>query len=398
MASSPGRALAAADPPAVLLGGGPTAVPVARSLAGDGVAVHALGWAGDPLQWSRCGASFVDLGRERPQDRWLDWLEGAPAGAVLLPCSDDGLELVARHRAELQDRGLIPIEADDEVVLTMLDKHRTYALARERGIPVPLEASVKSANDLEQAAGRFGYPCALKPAHSHLFARHFAVKAFVAHDADELREAFARVEPLGLEMVLMEIVAPEHDECRSYYSYLDERGEPLLHVTKRKLRQYPIGFGNGCFHMTDWDPEVAEAGLRFFQALGVRGLACVELKRGAAGGPLKVIECNHRFTAATELLRACGVDLTLFTYNRLLGRPTPAVARYRTGVGLWYPIQDTLALRLLRRSGRLSLRGWLRSLMRPLRFPVARLSDPLPTLAVNGRFLWEALCRRRPFG
>ena len=77
--------------------------------------------------------------------------------------------------------------------------------------------------------------------------------------------------------------------------------------------------------MTDRNPEVAELGLRFFQGVGLRGLANVEFKRDARDGRLKLIECNHRFTAPTGLLRAAGMDLPLFVYNRLTGRPLPAV-------------------------------------------------------------------------
>ena len=38
------------------------------------------------------------------------------------------------------------------------------------------------------------------------------------------------------------------------------RAQPLLHVTKRKLRQYPIWFGSGCFHTTDLGPRGGGAG------------------------------------------------------------------------------------------------------------------------------------------
>ena len=208
----------------------------------------------------------------------------------------------------------------------MLDKHRTYALAGELGIDAPHTFTVRTPTDIDAVADRVSYPCALKPVHSHAFERRTGsgMKAFVVADADELRERFAETVELGVEMIVTEIIPGADDQFFSYYSYLDEDGEAAVRtLTKRKLRQYPIQFGSGCFHDDDGDPEVAELGWAFFEGVGLRGLANVEFKRDARDGRLKLIECNHRFTAATEQFRIAGIDIALFTYCRLVGRPTP---------------------------------------------------------------------------
>src|SRR5919201_4402450 len=151
--------------PAILLGGDVTAVPVARSLGRAGVSIDALGGRNDPVRRSRHVDRYVDLGNgDDLMARWLDWLTTvAEPGAVVLPCADEGLELVARNRAALVDHGLVPIEADDAKLLDMLDKERTHALAIEHGIPVPPTATVRTAENLREAAERIGFPCALKP-------------------------------------------------------------------------------------------------------------------------------------------------------------------------------------------------------------------------------------------
>jgi D-aspartate ligase len=377
--------LTSTAPPAVVLGGGWTAVPVTRSLGEAGVPVYALGGSSDAVRWSRSCTMFVPLGHEAGmQDRWLEWLRGAPSGSVILPCGDEGLELIARNRTMLLELGLVPFEADDEVLLAMLDKARTYELARDMGIESPLTFNVHTQDDIAVALERISYPCALKPVHSHAFARHFAgMKAFRVHNDDDMRAALARTVAFGIEMIVTEIIPGDDDQFFSYYTYMDEEGEPLLHATKRKLRQYPIWFGSGCFHVTDRNPEVAELGLRFFEGVGLRGLGNVEFKRDARDGRLKLIECNHRFTAATGLMRAAGLDLPLFAYNRLTGRPLPPVDEYRPGKTMWYPMRDLRAFAAYRRQGEISLLPWLRSIMRRHHYPVASLSDPRPVLANN---------------
>jgi predicted ATP-grasp superfamily ATP-dependent carboligase len=344
------------------------------------VSVFALGQASDPVRFSRYCHAFVDVGTgEGVQQGYLEWLERAPAGAVILPCADDGLELVARHRTRLEELGHRPIEADDDVLLAMLDKDRTYALADQAGIDRPRTATVRGPEEAE--AVELELPYALKPLHSHLFARHFREKLLMVHDRAELRETLQRTRALGLDMLITEVVPGGDDQYHSYYSYLDSDGEPLFHFTKRKFRQFPVRFGLSCYQMSDWHPEAAELGLRFFQKIGLRGVGNVEFKRDARDGRLKLIECNHRFTAANELVRLAGIDLPLLAYRRLTGRGSPERLTYRVGVRMWHPIEDARALRSLRREGELTAREWARSLMHRQHFPMLRLGDPLPTMA-----------------
>jgi len=273
------------------------------------------------------------------------------------------------------------MEADDDVLLAMLDKDRTYQLADAAGVDRPLTVTIRIPGDLEVAAESLGFPCALKPLHSHVFARHRGVgKVIVARDRAELEAAFAVADSLDVEMLATEIVPGPEDQYMSYYSYLDERGKPLFHFTKQKLRQYPVGFGLACYQESVWSEETAEIGLRFFERIGLRGLGCVKFKRDARDGRLKLIECNHRFTAANELVQRSGIDLALLAYNRALGRPIPAFDGYKLGVRIWHPLEDVRALRDSRAQGELTVGDWLTSLMHRVHLPLFRFSDPLPTV------------------
>ena len=370
------------NPPAVILGGGVTALSVARSLTDADVVVYVLDEPDSPVRVSRLREAFVDVGSDEMQPRMLDWLRSGPHGAVVLACSDEGLELIARHRAELVELGYRLMEADDEVLLAMLDKERTHALAHEYGIPVPRALPLRNQADVDAVSSELSYPCVLKPVHSHIFARRTksGAKVLIASSPAELQAELARVSALGVEMLVIEVITGPDDEYVSYYSYLDEHGEPLLHLTKRKIRQYPQRFGVGTYHATTHDPEVADVGLRFLQAVGLRGLGNVELKRDGQDGQLKLIECNARFTMSNELIRIAGIDLALFSYNRLLGQPTPPVDSYRDDMRLWDPINDMRAFLEYRRAGELSVGHWVGSLLHRQYFPRARVDDPLPAL------------------
>ncbi len=364
---------------AILLGGAGPALSVARSLHGWGVPVTVLGAGHDLVRASRSCDTFVDLGRgDGLQGRWEQWLMTREAGGqVLLACGDDGLELISRKRQQLSVHGYRVGESRDDVVSSMLDKQRTYALARQHGIECPKTITIESEADVEEALATLPFPCAVKPIHSHIFARHFKDKLFVAADRPSLLECLRRTQELGLQVLVTEIIPGPDDAFASYYSYLDDKGNPLFHFTKRKLRGHPIHFGNWCYQVTSWDAEVAERGLQFFRAVGLVGVGNVEFKRDARDGRPKLIECNHRFTASNEILRKAGVDVARLAYARAVG-DTFEIAGFREGVHLWHPAEDVAALIAYRRLGEISLRSWLVSLLHRQHVPIFRLGDPMP--------------------
>ena len=370
-------------PPAIILGGNANAVSVARSLGARGVRVIALGNGADQVRHSRFSAEYVGAQPGRTtQEGWLDWLTRAGGGAVLLPCDDDAVELIGTHRAAIASVGYRSIEADDTVMLDMLDKEATYARARSAGVPTPATYAIRETDDLLAAADEIGFPCALKPVHSHRFARHFrGRKVFIVHDLDELTRRYAETARHGLDVFATEIIPGGDDRLCSYYGYLDDTGRSLVGVTKRKVRQYPRGFGLGSLEITDDAPDVAALGLRFFRAMGLRGLANVEFKRDPRDGLLKLIEVNHRFTASNELLRRAGVDLAYLAYARLADLPAPSFGRYRLGMTLWNPLRDVRSVGIAARQDIRTLPGSIRSLVKPHVLPVFRLDDPGPSIA-----------------
>jgi D-aspartate ligase len=372
-------------PPAVVLGGNANAISVARSLARRGVRVIAYGNQHAHIRHSRSCAEYVDVGRgPRIGDRWLRRLVERRHGAILLPCDDDALELIARNRATLVQAGYNPFEADDEVVLAMLDKRRTYELASAAGIPTPAVIALTDDTAVECAIDEIGFPSAIKPVHSHAFARVFkGRKAFVVDSPREFRRLARETRERGLEMIAIEIIPGGDDRLCSYYAYIDGDGRTLVGLTKRKIRQYPTGFGLGSFEMTDAAPDVAAAGAAFFTAVGVRGLANVEFKRDARDGSLRLIECNHRFTASNELIHVAGVDLAWLSYARLADAPLPPLGRYRGGVTLWNPMRDVRGLASQASRGETRLGDWLPGLLRRHVLPVFRWDDPLPTIAYH---------------
>ena len=389
-------------PPLVVLGGTYNALSAARSVGARGVRTYVLsdGRGTPAVRYSRFVHHWQasDEGGD-PTTGWLRWLASGPRGAVILAAGDEGLEMVATRRAELVALGYQPVEANDDVVRGMLDKEHSAELAASVGVAAPATRRVGSLAEAVSTAAEFGYPCAIKPRHSHRLSQalggHSAVKGAVVDDRAALERAYERLASSGADLTITQFVVGPDDSYCSYYSFIDGDGQPLAHFTKRKLRQFPCSFGLGSYHMTAWEPEAAALGLQLFQGIGVRGLANVEFKRDARDGRLKLIEANLRLTAADDLVRRAGIDFAWLAYSRAAGHrsqrpvPLPGAPDFRVGLHQWLPSRDFRALRQANGLPR-AVGTWSKTLLSRPYTPIFRMDDLGPSI-VHARYVTARL-------
>ena len=371
-------------PPVLILGGEANALSVARDLSRIGVKVFVISAADSSVRYSR-HCRWIDVPVEgSPEESWYRFLLSRESdylkGSVLLSCSDMGIAVLAKHREELASRFKLD-ESNTQAQRAMLDKLSTYELARTAGLPTPAFWVVRSREDILELREALKFPLLVKPRHSHVFERRFGRKHFVAVDFEQVLLAFDQANDAGLQMLLVELIPGGDDRLCSYYTYLDEQSKPLFHFTKRVIRRYPSGMGTGCYHVTDWIPEIVYPSLKLFEHAGLRGLANIEFKLDERDGQYKLIECNARFTAANCLVASSGFGLAEFVYNRIVGLPQKHLVKFRTGVRLWDPARDFSAYLERRRLGELSLIRWLASILHRQTFPYFGWTDPGPAIA-----------------
>jgi D-aspartate ligase len=373
-------------PPAIILGGRANALSVARNIGRLGAAVYVLNDAGAFVGHSRYARQIhVPLKHGKDQARaWADFLLGPDAeylhGGIVLSCCDEGLELLIEHREALAERYLLD-EAYPSANATLLNKLATYQAAVEAGVPTPRFWIAESSNDLASVKDSLVYPLIVKPLLSHVFEGRTGTKFIVAQNFDTVAAAVNAVIETGAGCMLVEMIPGPDDRLVSYFTYLDADSKPLLHFTKRVIRRFPLLMGTGCYHVTDWIPELPDICNRLFSHVKLRGLANAEFKHDVRDGQYKLIECNARFNGSDCLVAASGVDLAAFVYNRLTGRPQEPIKQYRRGLRLWDPIRDFQAGLEMRRRGELTFGRWLASVMHRQTFFYFRWTDPMPALA-----------------
>lgn len=369
------------SPPALVIGGGANALSIVRSLGRAGVTTYAINHGNSEVRYSRF-TRWLPMPAGVAKEVWTKFLTGPDSnylrGSVLLPASDDALEILIEHYDLLAEKFLLDLFVP-AAQSTMLNKLATYQAARQVGVATPRFWVATSRSQIESLREELVYPLLIKPFVSHRFEARFGVKFLVVESYQQLCEAWSELDDDDLELMLVEKIPGDDSHLCSYYTYIDERGEHLFQFTKRIVRRFPPGMGIACRHVTDHIPALTEPSTALFRQVGLQGLANVEFKLDPRDGVLKLVECNARFTAANILLDRCGYDLANLVYQRVTGRPTRAFGSYRSGVYLWSPIDVFRAFLVLRRQGELTLGGWLRSILHwNVHFSHFQWNDPLP--------------------
>lgn len=372
-------------PPVLVLGGTSNALAIARALGRQGIRVYLAVLRNTGACYTRyAGKIFPIPSKDGAADYWGELLLASNSaslhGSVIFPCNDDAIEFAAKFRKELENHYILD-ESIPDLQLLLINKRKTMELTRSIGLPTPKFTAVECPADLQKVDGDFKFPLIVKPQQSHVFKRFFPDdKLFIVNSPEELQRRLQQVLQYELKVIISEFIPGPDSLLGSYYTYIDARGNTLFHYTKKVLRRFPKNNGPATYHITDWDPEIAELGLKFFRGINFRGLGNVEFKRDLRDGQLKIIECNPRFTAAHELLVRCGMDTSLILYNHLAGLPLPAVNSYKQRMTLWFPSLDYKAYKELKGLKEITFWSWFKSVARPQVFPHFRWFDPLPTV------------------
>lgn len=374
--------------PVLLLGGKENALSITRHLGRLGVTVRAAGPASCWALYSRyCTEAMRVPSGETQQKYWKRLLLGNDRrldGHIVWALSDDAIEFINDNRDQLAVRFKLD-DSDARLQAAFLDKMETLKMAAEAGVDAPRHWPVRDVVDLADLRQRISFPAAVKPIQSHKFTKVFGKKLFIVEDSFEeleahLRNAWAH----DIEVFVVEMIPGPDSDLSSYYTYCNIEGHRLFDFTKSVIRRWPVNRGNACYHKSGWLPETAEAGRRFFEHVGLRGLGNIEFKRDRRDGKLKIIEVNARFTAAQELVRRAGVPIDLIIYCHLTGQSIPTFRPSTKEMRMWYPVRDFLGFLELRKKGQLTFRGWMKSVTTTVPvFPLVSLMDPAPMLGAG---------------
>jgi D-aspartate ligase len=373
-----------------------TGMTVARSLGRKGIPV--LGVDSDPASpgmYSRfCQNQVSPDPGTCPEDVIEALIETAGSydhRPVLVPTSDEYLEIISDHRIELEKYYRFNIPRAD-LVRAFLDKRGTAELAKLHHIPHPRTFLIDTPEQYEQAVDEVQFPCILKPAHSHVWKKYFGgQKMIMVHSASEMKSQIPGLRKKLLHVIIQEIIPGPDDHLGTYFTYIDREGCPHGRFFKRTLRQYPAHFGISVFDISMEDETFSTVAVTFLKDIGYTGMIGIEFKLDPRDETWKLIEANIRFTGSAQLQIGCGLDLPWICYCDLAGRDMPERTAYRAGVKRVDFHLDIASFLQYRRMGEMTLFQWIRSYWGVGVFTYFAWDDLKPFLVVSLRLLKNSL-------
>jgi len=380
----------------VLLGGAHGALAMARSFGRLGIAV-ALITNDHPLpRWSHFVQRQFDwAGPDAPDAAGVLLTLAAAygfAGWLLIPCGDAEVKLVASEQQRLGTTFRLFGSPWDSLNI-LCDKQLLAQRAREVGIAVPRSFRVRS--EAEAATAEIAFPVVLKPAQRLTWNTFTRAKAWRANTRSEFVTRYRdAAELVGADNVVVQEMIEGGGETQFSYAALWHRGAPVMEMTARRRRQYPIEFSyTSTFVEVCPNEAVRQASLKLLSACNFEGLVEIEYKFDAREQIHKILDVNPRPWSWISLCDAAGLNLAAAMRDIISGQPVrPATAR--TNVAWVHTTRDIVAALQLIARDQLDIDVYLASLKRRLAFSTFALDDPMPALVDIPLTLYRVVTRR----
>jgi predicted ATP-grasp superfamily ATP-dependent carboligase len=316
---------------------------------------------GAPPRYSRYTRAVIDWANpweeaEALVQNLIEFGKAQPEPPILYYESDGELLLVSRYRKPLGEvfQFVVP---EQELVEELVDKERFQELASRIHLPVPEARRLHPEKALDVEQLDLPFPVIIKPLtrRPELWRTAGAEgKALRINSAAELMRLWPTLAASGVEVLAQQYIEGPETRIESYHVYVDRKGEIVGEFTGRKIRTYPLEFGDSTALVTTDAADVLSLGRELVDRIGLQGVAKFDFKRGA-DGTLALLEINPRFNLWHHLGALAGVNLPALVFRDLTGQSRTAKTVARAGVTWCRAWQDIQAARALK----LPLRSWL---------------------------------------
>jgi len=379
----------------VILGMNLTALAVARSAHRWGIEPWVVDVDSGPAASSRVVRSVVEPSRSRASLLQEIISQLGDRRAWLVSTSDAWNHELIANRERVDAAFARVLQPSNDALATCLSKTSFASWCEAHGVPAPRQYRFDVATS--QVIGDVAFPVFMRPDETqHGRPRPGIAKARPATTASELSACVARFHEDGLVPSISESLLDRDLQQISVGVAID--GDDATAVVARKVRPLAQACRVGTLVETIDDDEAESLALTTLRKLEYEGICEVEILKDNATGDMYVIEINARPWIQFALAEAAGRDLLgFFLTDRRDARRERQRKRvwldFSTDVWNCFNRDDGLV-----RRRRISLSGYLRSLLRADVYARWSLRDPWPffaeTFALGGAVL--RTLRRRP--
>jgi predicted ATP-grasp superfamily ATP-dependent carboligase len=367
-----------------------------RSLGSRGLRVAAFETSdGAPTFWSRwCRQGFVCAtdGSAEAYLRCLEQVLDRTDARVLISSSDANVELICRHREQLEKRVCIAL-AGEPALKIALNKERTLEVARQLGLHVPQAVTVKGVSEVKAALDEIGLPAVVKPVQSWVWNEQAGVglKGKLVTTPTEARRIVEELTSPGVVVLFQQFLSGR----REAVSFLYAHGQIYARFAQWAKRMAPPLGGTSVLRQSiAIPPDIGVQAERLVREIELEGYSEVEFRRDSAGKPY-LMEINPRLSASVELAVRAGVDFPYLLYQWAIGDRIDTVKDYRAGFWMRYLRGDLAAtIGTVLQRGRpgvtppaLAILDFCTSFFVPMRYDYLDWKDLLPAWAAAVDFV-----------
>ncbi|MCX7871525.1 MAG: hypothetical protein N2485_08205 [bacterium] len=258
---------------------------------------------------------------------------------VLFITSDLFLSVINKYREILEKYFLFNLPKK-ELLNDILDKKKQYKLISEIYDEVPRTYELKNHNYDIINNFDLTFPVFVKGAKTFEWKKYFLEKGFVANSLEELSQIINRIKKYNLDLVIQELITGPNSNHYKVCAYYDRKGEVKLLFTTRKMRQFPVDFGVGCYMISEIVEELLKTGKSIFDKIKFTGVGSIEFKKDERDGKFKLIEINPRFWQQNFQATLAGLNFAGYYYLDCIGQGINFETQFLEGITYMDAVND----------------------------------------------------------
>jgi predicted ATP-grasp superfamily ATP-dependent carboligase len=370
--------------PVIILGGDSVNVlAVSRNLGKNHVKVYYASSIKNEVSYSKyCQKHFIisdiEKNKEVLREFLLEIKKIIKDQAVLFPCSDLLCMNLSQILNDLDEKFISFV--DKNVTPTLINKRKFYMSLYRNKVPYPNTYFPENYEDIKEIENSIVFPVLIKPAITQLFSR-FNRKALIARSKKDLEKYYKLVVKYDIEFVIQEIIPGPPTNQFGIAGYFDKNHNPKGLFAYRRIREWPIGLGNGSLIESIPIHEVSNIKdiiINYLKNLKYCGLFDAEFKKDLHNGNFRLLEINARSWWQNHFPTICGINLVMMAYLDAIGEKIEYRETYETGVRWIHFINDVFSLYGMFKNRSIHFSEWVQSYNNIRDYAYFNADDALP--------------------
>ena len=191
--------------------------------------------------------------------------------------------------------------------------------------------------------------------------------------------------------MIQEIISGDARYMYGLNAYYDKNSNSKGVFMYRRIREWPLGYGNGCLIENIVTPELEHMINPLMKKINYHGIIDAEFKKDPRDNSFKLIEINPRIWMQNSLPVRCGIDLPYIAYLDAIGKEFEN-PHLKKDMFKWLFFSEDFSSSFKDITNRkLTFKDWFMSYKGKKEYAIWASDDPLPFIIFYSKTLFETL-------